>query len=202
MTGQRTRNVMNGTRPRNTDDAYFTPDALALAICQKLRTFIGHPGVVIEPSAGEGAFVRAVRETWPESFIVAVEPNGGASEGANVYSAKTWEEYEAPQRADLIIGNPPFSLAEEHIKLAISRARYSCFLLRASFLAGRGRWEHLHRYGNLAHVWHVIGRPSFADGKTDAAEYAVLVWDSSATKTFRTDTPVSFPFRGDWLVWK
>lgn len=101
----------------------------------------------------------------------------------------------------LIIGNPPFSLAEEHVALAMSRLStrpsHLCFLLRASFLAGKGRVAALfdgpESIGGLRYVWHVVGRPGFTpDGKTDSAEYAVLTWEAG----YRGD------YSGGWLRWR
>ncbi len=42
-------NTMGGTTPRLADDAYFTPDKLALAICRKLRAKIGVVDSIREP---------------------------------------------------------------------------------------------------------------------------------------------------------
>lgn len=196
------RNTMNGTKPRLADDAYFTPDKLALAICRKLQVTIGDVANVVEPSAGSGAFVRAAWEVWPNAMVCAVEPNSPEMDAKGHWLSwfpKTWEETTCRplQCAEsLIVGNPPFSLAEEHIQLALSRlapGAHACFLLRASMLAGKGRFETLHKNGCLRHVWHVIGRPAFTpDGKTDAAEYAVLVWQKGH----------SGPYEGGWLEWR
>lgn len=202
-------NTMGGTTPRLADDAYFTPDALALAICRKLWAKVGTPELVIEPSAGAGAFVRGARTVWPSTYIVACEPNRNDDllGSADEINWTRWENF--PDTWDhgqsaLIIGNPPFSLAEEHIALALKRLgndtattpqpRYLTMLLRASFLAGKGRFESLHKTGCLRYAWHVIGRPAFTpDGKTDAAEYVVLTWQAG----YRSEE-----FGGGWLEWK
>lgn len=208
MEARRVTNSMGGDRPRNADDAYFTPDALALAIAGRLAETIGRVKFVIEPSAGDGAFVRAAAATWPGAWIAAVEPNAGPDiEGADETQRTTWEASLARpgDGPTLILGNPPFLLAEEHATLALDRlghraeeppepgTRHVAFLLRASFLAGGERTRRLHLgMGGLRYVWHVTPRPSFTlDGKTDGAEYAVLVWEAGWRGGYE----------GGWLEW-
>ena len=209
------RNTMGGSRPRNTDDGYFTPLPLAEAICRRLFETVSAVDEVIEPSAGAGAFVRAARCTWPTATIRAVEPNAGAKKdlvdaGANSVERATWEDSRALEgvgrleRRILVVGNPPFLLGEEHVRIALNRMghspttgprpRWLAFLLRASFLAGDRRSRGLHMsVGGLRYVWHIAGRPSFTgDGKRDGAEYAVLVWQAG----------FSGPFEGGWLTWR
>lgn len=211
-------NTMGGERVRNTDDAYFTPPKLAEAICRRLRDTIGEMHLIVEPSAGAGTFIEAARRHWLTARIGGVEPNPPQRFfdllGANVFSIASrlsWEQEntlideaitESPRV--LILGNPPFLLAEEHVRLALSRLghdtatepqpRYLSFLLRASFLAGDKRARGLHLgVGGLRYVWHVVGRPSFTgDGKTDGAEYCVAVWQAG----YRG------PYEGGWLTWR
>jgi hypothetical protein len=89
-----------------------------------------------------------------------------------------WESYGT--RYDLIIGNPPFGLAEEFVRYSLSlldKNGWLVFLLRLAFLEGqdrgRGLWSEfpLHTCGVYS------PRPSFTgDGKTDATAYAAYVW--------------------------
>ena len=81
---------------------------------------------VLEPSAGEGHLVRAIRQHLPEARITAVEPN--AERAASLRSlpgvavvTSTLERYLADVAAtaasgawkpfDLVVMNPPFALA-------------------------------------------------------------------------------------------
>ncbi len=96
---------------------------------------------------------------------MAVEPYSPASaliaSGADRVEPTTWEAADAaflPDASGLIIGNPPFSLAEEHIALALSRMQnghHLTLLLRAAFLAGKGRHDALWNGGCLRYAWHV-----------------------------------------------
>lgn len=212
----RTSNTMGGETPRASGDAYPTPDRLAQAIANRLVSAIGDVDLVVEPSAGDGAFVVAAQAAWGQSVRVhAVEPIANAAVhrmSSNFVSseASTWEAAEQAGKLlgesvrSLILGNPPYMLAELHVRLALERLghnvalepkpKWLAFLLRASFLAGGKRSEGLHmQVGGLRYVWHVVGRPSFtSDGKTDGAEYACLVWQAGWRG----------PYEGGWLTWR
>lgn len=166
---------------RRESDYYPTPDAVAdrvVALCS------GHAvsGEVLEPSAGSGAFVRAVRKWMPSAHITAVEPHQATdlfAAGASCWSRVSLEEFADERRFSLIIGNPPYSLAEEHVRLCLgllATAGRLVFLLRLSFLESARRAA-LFRETPLSDVHVFSKRPSFTnDGKTDSAAYAVFVW--------------------------
>ncbi len=202
FTADGTVNTMGGERPRNDADAYYTPDALALAIAERVYDSVGGGdfGLVIEPSAGAGAFVRAAQNVWPEAYLYAVEPSPDAPtpvvSNSLTFERRSWEnslvlDHLSNGPRALIIGNPPYNLpgdgrgenpttAERHVHLAIERMRDGdvlAFLLRLSFLSGGSRTERLHTKHPLAALWPVTPRPSFTlDGKTDGSEYGVFVW--------------------------
>lgn len=186
---------------RLVDDAYLTQDDLALAICQRLTTLIGAPRTVLEPSAGEGSFVRAALKVWPQAQVQSVEPRLPAAEkiGAGRVAISTFEDFAVrPVRVDqgvpgtgagdqgsraarynLVLGNPPYKCAEEHVALARPLGQYVAFLLRMSFLSSQGRVERLWdpRPG-LRWLIPLAQRPSFTGKGTDNSEYAVFVWEA------------------------
>jgi hypothetical protein len=194
-------NTMGGARPRNEADAYFTPEALAIAIAARVQEAFGSFSLVIEPSAGKGAFVRAARVLWPRSAIIAIEPHGGRHiDSVQPYESwhdTTWEDYNGfdslpttPGRRVLVLGNPPYNLpgegrgdrpttAERHVLLALDRVRDGdvlAFVLRAGFRSGKGRQERLFSSFPLRASWPVTPRPSFTRVGTDGSEYRVFVW--------------------------
>ena len=74
---------------------------------------------ILEPSAGDGALVRAVRGRLPAARVTAVEPEPGraaqlmAAGIADEVVASTLEDYLTQAVAepyDLVIANPPFTL--------------------------------------------------------------------------------------------
>ena len=86
-----------------------------------------------------------------------------------------------PRRPNLIISNPPYSLAVEFVERALDLVvddGWVMFLLRLNFLGAQKRHEFwkqpFHRpYGIFVHS----KRPSFTgDGGTDSTEYAHFVW--------------------------
>lgn len=119
-------NTMGGETPRDELDRYLTDPAVAKAMCERLRQEIGTPRVIIEPSAGGGAFVRAARRVWGLTpHIIAIEVDHRRNQraleqaGADVVLFGRWEncheEVPRPGLEDtvLIVGNPPFDLPED-----------------------------------------------------------------------------------------
>lgn len=179
---------------------FFTTDPhLALKVCQRVSEVIRPPTTILEPSAGDGAFVRAAKMMWPiaGTELIAVEPLMAAREilqraGAAEVSSVTLEQFvqaapERVQRADLVIGNPPFTLAEKHIRLLMGLLKpgaHIVFLLRIGFYGAAERqafWEEFPEKW----MFPVNPRPSYlgehGKGKTDGQEYAVFVWEKAPT---------------------
>lgn len=85
--------------------------------------------------------------------------------------------YQPPHRVDLIITNPPFSLAIEFLQKSLREADTVIYLLRLNFLGSQKRrafWQ----ANRPSHVLVLAERPSFTgDGKTDSIDYAWFCWD-------------------------
>jgi len=106
-------------------------------------------------------------------------------------------------KVDLILTNPPFSLAQEFIEKAISESDTVCMLQRVNYLGSKARKEFWNR-NPPTHMFVLSSRPKFiakcskcknpksyqvgtiekcplCDGKvrpqSDATEYAWFVWD-------------------------
>jgi hypothetical protein len=175
-------------------DFYATPDPLALAICERLWRYVPNPRYVVEPSAGTGAFVRAIRKTWPATHIGAVEINRACvpsldAAGADLVWADDWldharaaAEWNVPP--ELIVGNPTYLQAQAHIEAGMHWLGIGgrlAFLLRLNFLGSSARVDFWRR-GELESVSTISPRPSFTgDGKTDGTEYALFVWRKGHT---------------------
>ena len=159
-------------------DAYYTPDALAVAIVRWLGVEPGEH--VYEPHAGGGAFVRALRDAG--AYVRASDVD---EEAAGLREAHAWWVRDfvvdppvfglAPS---MIVGNPPYAGAEQHVRRALAEVRPMgrvAFLLRIGFLASMAR-SALFRAHPVCRVGVVVPRPSFTGGGSDSSEYAVLVW--------------------------
>jgi hypothetical protein len=203
----------NNKAPRLADDAYFTPDPLAIMITRHLAGLLGagqaaphygQPQRILEPSCGSGAFLRAARYLWRHAEIVGVDSQPGcvidapkhaegarqihhdfAAAAADVPARFVLADFLtlAPKqiaRADLVLGNPPYTLAEEFVRYALTHLHPGAsvaFLLRLSFLGSQERLLGLHREFPIRWLLPIAGRPSFTpDGRTDSSEYAVFVW--------------------------
>lgn len=180
------------TEDRVTSDAYMTDPKLARALVQLLadRCMIGRGAHLLEPSAGEGAFVGPLADVAPDVHLVANDISASkerreawGTAGAKVAREGTFESMPRPGAGiydgyDAIVGNPPYSLAEEHVRHALkllSHGGVVAFLLRVAFLESKTRipfWSE-HR----AQEVHVLAeRPSFMGGKTDSTAYGLFIW--------------------------
>ncbi len=188
---------------REEEDQYFSRYPCALGICEALKSYgIEAPEKILEPSAGTGAFVSAAAEVWHPETIIYNDINTDlmqtdhllwAGKHAHFVVAQQSDFLLMPARGDcdLVVGNPPYSEAEKHIRKALTMIHDDgvvAFLLRVNFLAGivrtAGLWaEHPHEFMGV-----LDKRPQFVDGYrinntgkrvkkgTDSCEYAVFVW--------------------------
>lgn len=77
---------------------------------------------------------------------------------------------------DLIITNPPFSIALDFLQKSLTEAPCVCYLLRLSFLGSQERamfW----RENRPTHLFVLSKRPSFTGDGTDNSEYMWVCWD-------------------------
>lgn len=85
-------------------------------------------------------------------------------------------------KVDLIITNPPFSLAKEFIDHSLKNSKCVIMLLRLNFLASIKRYEWWNSIPPTA-LYVLSKRPSFTGSGTDATDYAWFVWDSTNSIT-------------------
>lgn len=167
---------------------YYTPDALAEAICgiDAVRAILDAAEVdvvrALDPHAGGGAFVRALTRRIPCVTALDIDPAAPAL-GMDIDCA--CEDFLAHRgRYDLVVGNPPFADAEAHVRHALSLLSPGgrlVFLLRLAFLAGQARADALWASISPKEVHVLSKRPSFTGGGTDSADYAVFVWEAGWT---------------------
>lgn len=78
---------------------------------------------------------------------------------------------------DVIITNPPYSLAQEFVTKALTESKAVVMLLRLGFLESMRRYDWWQE-NPIDHLLTLSKRPSFTeDGKTDGAGYGWFVWD-------------------------
>lgn len=179
-------------------DAYMTPPDLAMAITERVWASNSYLGTweVVEPSAGRGAFVAAARRVLDRTVILAVDSNARykpacKAAGADGFVHGKWQEvaprWAAARTADhaLVIGNPPYSQAAQHVAATLANLRDGdvlAYLLRINFLGSKKRlgfW----RDHPATRIIPIVPRPSFHGGGSDATEYAVFMWQPGLCET-------------------
>lgn len=167
-------------------DRYMTPAPLAKFLVESVLLDDGwlsrdRPYRILEPHAGKGAFVRAIRRAMPAAHITAndsVDAVGRWFErGAD--DARVGDFLRMDGYFDAAIGNPPYSTAEAQvrhsIKLTPKDGGIVAFLLRLGFLESKDRIKFWKRYRPAA-VYALSERPSFNDGGTDQTAYGFFIW--------------------------
>lgn len=140
------------------------------------------PARVLEPSAGDGAFVRPF-ERMPGVDVDAIDIRDTEAACLRAGARKFWQGdirqlAECAGRYDLVLGNPPFSQAAEHVEALLKHARKGtlvAFLLRLNFLCGecrKGFWEEHPLFGLVP----IRQRPRFVGGGSDNSDYGLFVW--------------------------
>ena len=168
-------------KDRIAGDAYYTPPDLAQALVARLGLGVGVR--VLEPSAGGGAFVRALMSAGSDVTPMDVDPAAvGLRQGH--HPGIVGDFLDLPVVGydyDWVVGNPPYRHAEEHIRKALLHAPRVAFLLRLGFLESRKRYPFWRDHP--AHRVYVLAeRPSFTGGGTDSAAYGWFVWDAEKSR--------------------
>jgi len=145
---------------RKTNDLYETPSysiesLLNVLDLTKVRTFL-------EPCKASGNIYKKIdvpNKYWAELL-----------EGKNYLTTMF------KPNVDLIITNPPFSLAQEFISKSLQEGKSVWYLLRINYLESLER--HLWWQGKEpTHLLTLSARPSFTGKGTDATGYAWFGWD-------------------------
>jgi hypothetical protein len=184
----------------------YTPDALALAICKRLAEFGHNPEIIIEPSVGGGAFVRAARAVWPHARIFAcdIDPNAAGLALADRAMVGDWLEFTTqlalfPEQGTvsrdrvLVLGNPPYTrgtgrkgkrgeivetVIGQHIEASQRVGRVAFLLPAATIFSGKNTGEY--RVMREGWVIHPVNRRPWASSR-EVAVYESPRLFSSAT---------------------
>jgi hypothetical protein len=186
-------------RPDTHGDVQYTPQALADTLVRLLPR--RDLATVLEPHAGGGAFVRALQRIG--AHVVAFDVDGTAQGLIDADAEATCDFLKVdpldvqvdPVRdpkdmyLDAVVGNPPFSNAEEHIRHALDvSGRHVAFLLRVGFLCSARRVE-FWLENPCANVWPIAQRPKQWQA---AYDYAFFHWDLEHTGPTILHPPVSW----------
>lgn len=100
-------------------------------------------GSILDPSAGQGQLVKALKNYYPNSDIVGTDLAERENDGS-ITCGIDFLTYDYGRKFDNIVMNPIFGIAKEYIERALKMAnkRVYCFL-KINFLEGVGRKDFL-----------------------------------------------------------
>lgn len=170
----------NRGKTRNQNDFYETPAFATHLLLKEFRDIFDlvKDGVWAETAAGNGAIIKAVEDWGYHPTWHAVEIDSERRKRVKhldiprdrliVDDMGIYQMWAPPPRVDVIITNPPYSVAEEFIRRSINQAPVIAMLLRLNFLGAVER-------GPLYKMWkpdlgQINPRPF-----PDSCEYAWFV---------------------------
>lgn len=191
MTGIGAAMVGGNSRGRQADDWYPTPPEATVALLESPwrpldwnRT--GGKLPVWEPAAGDGAMAKVLRADGYQVETSDLRPKAEGIEELDFLQCFTL-------KADAIVTNPPFVLAESFIRHAHRLgAPYIAMLLKAQYwhTAGRLKLWHLHR---PAAVLPLTWRLDFLAQGQPVMDCSWVVWDRRRTPTQTIYHPLQRP---------
>lgn len=130
--------------PKGGNDRVYTPDALAVKIVKHFKKQI--KGRVLEPCAGQGAFVRALKN---EGIIpIELELDRGL------------DFFDYCGKVDWIITNPPWSKARDFARHAYAVSHDVVFLITANhFTALKARFRDMQEAGFMIREIALVDTP-------------------------------------------
>lgn len=167
---------------RNGSDFYITPRK---TISTFLDVFKLEGIEIFEPTAGNGAIVQ---ELWLRYHAFCnITANDIRDEQAALLEAGADRVFNLDflkcnginPKPDVIITNPPYSIAQEIIEKCFEIAPEAeiIMLLRLAFLESKKRREFWNKHP-LTQLYPLIERPSFTGHGTDATAYGWFVWSN------------------------
>lgn len=150
-----------------------------------VHRFIEHvplpKGTWFEPCAGNGDIIRGVNDIRPNLIYwhanelrPTCEP--ALQKIANMVTIRDFLQWETggPNQFDVIITNPPFSLAMPVIRKSLELADHVAMLLRLNFFGSSERTAFFKEF--MPDTYVIPERPSFDGQGTDSIEYAWFHW--------------------------
>jgi predicted RNA methylase len=115
-------------------DKFYTKEEIALNICNDFKDIIEKYDFIIEPSAGNGSFIKALRNMGYDGKIIGIDIE---PEYKNLIKSDFLKLNIKSDKNILVIGNPPFgknsNLAVKFLKKAKEIAKEIIFILPDTF---------------------------------------------------------------------
>lgn len=172
---------------RKPQDFYATPIDCVENFIDKYGGVIS--GSILEPSAGNGNIIQALRNKNIQGDITAIELRNEELEWLSKISDTVilgdfLGELNHDKKYNVIIGNPPYTYAREFVEKCLTMLKEDgklIFLLRTAFLESKSRYDFWQK-NPISGLYVLSKRPSFINGRTDATSYSWFVWDKSTDK--------------------
>lgn len=137
---------------------------------------------VLDAGAGAGAWGEAARQRWPQAWIAGVEIREilPPPPAYNVWAEIDFLAYSPPEKFDVIMGNPPYSDAEDFVRKAMSLLQPAgdlVMLFRLPFLASVKRRDGLFKEFKPRRVAICSKRPSFNGKGTNSEDFCLIHWE-------------------------
>lgn len=171
-------------------DFYETPRWCVDLIMPRLLELCPNACTILDPAAGRGAILNAVKRLWLPNAITKgfeLHPQRAAQAAERGHSViqrdalfPLTSDWRQQWQADMIIMNPPYTLADQFISLALtSNSPLVAALLRLDYIAPKKR----RKVWSACPELHILEeRPAFEKDPdnptkaTDFAEYAWFLW--------------------------
>ena len=165
---------------RRESDYYRTPPEAINTFLDNFQFLIIED--ILEPCAGDGAIIKAIRARERGYYITAVEIRDETENliesGADQVFIDDFLTFPGLHPVPgTIITNPPYSIAQEIIEhcFEIAPDAEVIMLLRLAFLESKKRKPFWDKYP-VTQLYVLSERPSFTGKGTDATAYAWFVW--------------------------
>ena len=162
---------------RQPNDLYETPVETTLAMLPWLPCWT--PRSVLDPCCGSGAILNACRTHWPDVETRGIEIDGATADRTigSPHRVAVGDALSLPWPAvDIVVMNPPYSLAEQFVRRAYETAWMVVALLPLAFL-GSEDGESLVERVDMPDVYLLSTRQSFIGSTAGPHDSAWMVWD-------------------------
>lgn len=154
--------------PRKPADFYPTPSDVTVALLDHLRLCASN--VVWEPACGDGSMARVLENYFDCVWASDLRDDCGFGEGGVDFL--TTEHSFHP---DWIITNPPFNVAVDFIRRALSITPNVAMLLKSQFWHARSRIELFESYPP-AEILPLTWRPAFLEKERGRSPLMDVMW--------------------------
>jgi len=186
---------------RNTIDKYYTKSNVVNNCIELIKTHltITKDDLIIEPSAGDGAFIPSIKQLTNHFKFYDLEPEHNDIIQQNFLDFNA-TQFKKDYKKIHIIGNPPFgrqsSLAIKFIKKCCEFANSISFILPKSFKKDSMKKRFTKHY-HLIHEIDLLDNSFLVNGNESDVPCVFQIWEYNQTTPRTTITklePINFEF--------